>query len=150
EAESAGAHLPPERLASPARATTFIEIELLDPEGNPVEGHPFRLVLPTGETRNGKLDRQGRAKVTGLPPGTSQVSFPEVDQAPAAAAVPPPDAPPPASIDATEIGIELVNAAGQPVPAAAYRVLLPDGTSREGTLDVQGRAVEKDVPPGTC
>jgi len=48
------------------------------------------------------------------------------------------------------IEIELVNQLGEPVPEEEYKVTLPDGTTKEGKLDKDGRAVVKDVPPGKC
>ncbi|MFZ5979819.1 MAG: hypothetical protein ACOYVF_04240 [Candidatus Zixiibacteriota bacterium] len=46
--------------------------------------------------------------------------------------------------------IELVNQKGEPVPDEEYKVTLPDGTTKKGKLDKNGRAVVKDVPPGKC
>ena len=50
----------------------------------------------------------------------------------------------------TWIQIELVDAAGRPVPDEAYRVELPDGGIREGRLDAAGRAYIGDIKPGQC
>ncbi len=46
--------------------------------------------------------------------------------------------------------VELVcrDAAGQPRSGLAYTLTLPDGSSRQGTLDDQGRARVEGVPPG--
>ncbi len=48
------------------------------------------------------------------------------------------------------VEIELKNQRGEPVPDEEYILTLPDGTTREGKLDKEGRALEKDVPPGKC
>ena len=48
------------------------------------------------------------------------------------------------------IDIELKNQLGEPVPDEEYIITLPDGSTREGKLDENGLAVEKDVPPGKC
>jgi hypothetical protein len=48
------------------------------------------------------------------------------------------------------IDIVLKNQNGNPVPEEDYVVYLPDGTERKGKLDEEGKAVEKDIPPGDC
>jgi hypothetical protein len=48
------------------------------------------------------------------------------------------------------IDIELKNQLEKPIPDEKYELTLPDGTQRKGTLDKEGKAVEKDVPPGKC
>lgn len=56
----------------------------------------------------------------------------------------------PASEVRTWIEIELVDTEDRPVPGAAYRIELPDGRARTGTLDRDGRAREDGLVPGTC
>jgi hypothetical protein len=49
------------------------------------------------------------------------------------------------------IAIELVDQDGEPVPDQPYKVELPNGSSRTGNLDSQGKArIEGIDPPGTC
>jgi hypothetical protein len=48
------------------------------------------------------------------------------------------------------IEIELVDAAGQPVPGEAWELLLPDGSTRSGVLDDHGRALVTSLPEGKC
>jgi hypothetical protein len=48
------------------------------------------------------------------------------------------------------IEIELLDEVGEPVPGEKYRVTLPDGSVREGTLDAVGRARLEGHAPGTC
>ena len=50
----------------------------------------------------------------------------------------------------TWIQIELVDAAGRPVPNEPYKVELPDGGIRQGNLDPAGRAYIGDIKPGQC
>lgn len=38
----------------------------------------------------------------------------------------------------------------KPVPMKRYRVELPDGSTREGLLDMNGQAMIRDIDPGTC
>ena len=59
----------------------WIEIELLDDEGNPVPGEPYRITLPDGTTvASGTLDDKGWARVDHIDPGTCQVTFPKLDK----------------------------------------------------------------------
>jgi hypothetical protein len=58
---------------------TWLEIELLDDDGNPVPGEPFSIKLPGGAIRLGRLDQDGRARIAGLDPGSCKVSFPNLD-----------------------------------------------------------------------
>ena len=46
------------------------------------------------------------------------------------------------------MSVELKNQAGEPIPKEDYILHLPDGSTRKGTLDEDGKAEEKDVPPG--
>lgn len=48
------------------------------------------------------------------------------------------------------IEIELRDQDGEVIPDEEYVLTLPDGTERNGKLDENGRAIEKDVPPGKC
>ncbi len=48
------------------------------------------------------------------------------------------------------IEIRLVDEEDQPVANEAYRIELPDGTVREGTLDEDGRARVEGIPRGNC
>ena len=44
--------------------------------------------------------------------------------------------------------LEMVDGNGAPMANRDYTLHLPDGSTRDGTLDDQGRAREDDVPPG--
>jgi type VI secretion system secreted protein VgrG len=59
----------------------WIEIELLDEEGQPIAGEPYRITLPDGTTvADGTLDEKGRARVDNIDPGTCKVTFPDLDK----------------------------------------------------------------------
>jgi len=60
---------------------SWIEIELVDDENEPVPGERYRITLPDGETAaEGTLDDKGFARVEGIDPGTCKVTFPELDK----------------------------------------------------------------------
>jgi hypothetical protein len=48
------------------------------------------------------------------------------------------------------IGMVLLDQNGTPVPNRAYRVVLPDGSVLDGTLDTNGSAILKNLTPGSC
>ncbi len=48
------------------------------------------------------------------------------------------------------VAIRLVDDQGNPVPYRRYRIETPEGTTREGILDDQGRARVDGIEPGTC
>ena len=58
----------------------WIEIELVDEEGNPVPGEEYAITLPDGSVSTGTLDEKGFARVDGIDPGTCQVTFPNLDK----------------------------------------------------------------------
>lgn len=62
--------------------THTVEIELLDDEGHPVPGEPYRITLPDGTTRTGTLDDRGKARISGIAQaGNCQVCFHRRDAA---------------------------------------------------------------------
>jgi len=60
--------------------THFIEIELVDDDGNPVANEAYVVELPDGTQKTGRTDGGGRAKISGVDPGTAKVSFPDLDK----------------------------------------------------------------------
>jgi hypothetical protein len=50
----------------------------------------------------------------------------------------------------TWVAIQLVGEDGKPMPGVHYRILLADGSAREGSLDGEGSARVDDIDPGTC
>ncbi len=64
----------------PVVALTFVEIELVDMQGQPVAGEFYVIALPNGTQHSGVLDELGRARVDGLDPGNCQVTFPKLDR----------------------------------------------------------------------
>jgi len=58
---------------------SWIEIELLDDEGEPISGEPYEITLPDKRVAKGSLDGNGFARVDGIDPGSCQVTFPKLD-----------------------------------------------------------------------
>jgi hypothetical protein len=59
---------------------SWIEILLIDPKGRPVPAQPYKIELPDGSFRSGRLDRNGRARAYGIPRGRCRVTFPDLDR----------------------------------------------------------------------
>jgi hypothetical protein len=62
------------------RLRTWIEVQLLDDNDQPVSGAEYAITLPGGKVVQGWLDDQGLARLEGIPPGVCQVSFPKLDK----------------------------------------------------------------------
>jgi len=58
---------------------SWIEIELVDKEDEPVPSEKYLIHLPDGTKKESMLDSEGRARVDGIDPGTCNVSFPDRD-----------------------------------------------------------------------
>ncbi len=58
---------------------TWIEIELVDEDGIPVEAERYQVELPDGRHVSGTLNAKGRARIEGIDPGTCEVWFPDRD-----------------------------------------------------------------------
>jgi hypothetical protein len=59
---------------------SWIEIELVDEEDQPVPGERYKIELPDGSVAEGTLDEKGFARVDGMDPGTCKITFPELDK----------------------------------------------------------------------
>lgn len=64
----------------PFANANWIEIMLVDDEGQPVAGEPFVLVKPDGSKVEGALDAKGRFRIDGIDPGNCEVTFPELHE----------------------------------------------------------------------
>jgi len=53
----------------------YIEIELRDEEDKPVKGALYKVFLPNGVIKQGKLDDNGYAKVENIPPGKVKITY---------------------------------------------------------------------------
>ena len=59
---------------------TWVEIQLLDPDGKPVPNEPYRITAPDGSISEGCTDGNGVARVDGIDPGTCKITFTALDQ----------------------------------------------------------------------
>lgn len=58
----------------------WLQIKLVDDEGQPVPGERYRVKLPDGRVIEGRLDEHGMARVDGIDdPGSAIVTFPEAE-----------------------------------------------------------------------
>ncbi|MEY2429493.1 MAG: hypothetical protein QOJ40_2378 [Verrucomicrobiota bacterium] len=74
-------HKPPETKEEKEKKKSWIEIEMVDEDKQPIPGVNYKITLPDGETvAEGTLDEKGFARVEGFEPGTCKVSFPGLDQ----------------------------------------------------------------------
>lgn len=67
----------------PSRKTPggdWIEIELVDPRGEPRPGIAWRIVTADGAVHEGRTDVLGRAFVADVGSGACEVSFPDLDR----------------------------------------------------------------------
>jgi N-acetylmuramoyl-L-alanine amidase len=48
------------------------------------------------------------------------------------------------------IGLTLIDQDGAPVPGRSYRIVIPGGTTLNGTLDSNGSAIVRNLDPGNC
>jgi len=58
---------------------TWVGIELVDDVGRSVAGQRYSVKVPEGVVYEGRLDAQGRARITGIDPGVCDISFPDID-----------------------------------------------------------------------
>jgi type VI secretion system secreted protein VgrG len=60
---------------------SWIELELLDQDGNPVVGERYRVTLPDGKTlAEGTTNDKGFARVSNIDPGNCKITFPKLDK----------------------------------------------------------------------
>ena len=59
---------------------TWIEIELIGEDDEPIPGEKYKIEMPDGSVAQGTLDGDGLARKEGIDPGTCKISFPDLDQ----------------------------------------------------------------------
>ena len=89
QAQARGRAIPPGRFGS-ASVGAFegageqpqlyrLQYQLLDPEGNPMSGEPYRVKLPDGSVREGSTDAEGMARFEQVEEGETHIQFPNRD-----------------------------------------------------------------------
>jgi len=61
------------------KTKSWIEVHLVDEDGNPVAGAHYKIQLPDSSIMDGSLDDQGKVRFDGIVPGTAIISFPDID-----------------------------------------------------------------------
>jgi type VI secretion system secreted protein VgrG len=77
EAAAAGAAAGP---GEEEKKKSWIALKLVDSEGEPVPGEPYKVTLPDGSVATGSTDSKGEAKVSGFDPGQCKVEWPQMDK----------------------------------------------------------------------
>lgn len=68
-------------VVSRSKEDHWIELHLLDEDGDPVKLAEYAVTLPDSSKRDGTLDVKGYARLEGIPEGVCRVTFPEFDKA---------------------------------------------------------------------
>jgi hypothetical protein len=114
-------------------AGRWVELSLVDDRGLVVADEPYVARLADGTLRRGTLVN-GLARLEDVPEGDVEVHFPGRDGGDWY------------EHDLHSIELELLDEAGRPVPNEPFVVRLPDGTTRPGVLDGDGRAKVEGLP----
>ncbi|OQY28748.1 MAG: hypothetical protein B6244_06195 [Candidatus Cloacimonetes bacterium 4572_55] len=67
-------------LIAPCPHSTWIEIELVGENDQPVANERYCITLPDGSTNEGATNAEGLARVQGFDLGDCQITFPELDK----------------------------------------------------------------------
>ncbi len=59
---------------------SWIEIEMVDEDQQPVPGVVYRITLPDQTVAEGSLDENGFARVGDIDPGSCKITFPDLDK----------------------------------------------------------------------
>jgi len=69
-----------EQLKFAKEVKTWVEMQVVDMEGNPVPDKKYICVLPDGSVRDGSLDKSGRVRFDGIDPGNCVFTLTELDR----------------------------------------------------------------------
>jgi hypothetical protein len=64
----------------PSEPVSWIELEVLDEEGNPLAEEPYEIITGDGRVRTGTLDAMGRTREDGIDPEDCKVRFPRLHE----------------------------------------------------------------------
>ncbi len=62
------------------KKTSWIEIELVGEDNEPIPGEKYKITLPDDSVAEGTLDEKGFAHVEGFEKGTCKICFPDIDK----------------------------------------------------------------------
>lgn len=71
---------PPATESKEPERTTWIEFQLVGEDDRPIGGVKYRATLPNGSVREGVTRSSGLVRFDGIPEGTWEFTFPELDQ----------------------------------------------------------------------
>lgn len=71
---------PPKPYKPDPAKTHWVEIELVDQEGNPLPGKRYTIKTPDNQLAESYTDEQGKARLEGIDSGSCEISFPELDE----------------------------------------------------------------------
>ena len=71
---------PPSEQEAEDEELSWIEIELVDENDEPIPGERYEVELPDGRKASGSLDNNGFARVEGFEAGSCKVTFPNLDK----------------------------------------------------------------------
>ncbi len=81
EGKYASEKVKPHKKSTDDQKTSWIEIELVGEDDQPITGEKYKVVLPDDTVAQGTLDQNGWARVEGFEAGDCKVSFPDLDKA---------------------------------------------------------------------
>lgn len=64
----------------PKEKKAWIEIILVDAEGQPMPGVKYRITPPGGNAVEGRLNEHGQAGLYQIEPGSCKITFPDLDR----------------------------------------------------------------------
>jgi hypothetical protein len=134
----------PKKVLRVIEEKTFLDVTVVDTDGNPIQGIPYKLQLPNGLTEEGRLGSDGHLEKRNIDPGTARLTLLGSKAEPIEVS----DIPDEEEVSFVEIALLDDNDA--PVAGQRYEVTLPDGSVRSGTLDEKGFAFISEVPLGNC
>jgi len=109
-----------------------IALQVVDPQDRPQANMGYDLTLPDGRVVSGFTGDDGFVRATSKKKGDAKLGlFPDRKQ-------PPP--PPPQKVEEGALFVEMqvINAAGEPLPSRAFEVTLPDGRVVKGRTEADG------------
>jgi hypothetical protein len=70
----------PSQFAQMVKEKHWVAIELVDEEGNGVEGVSYSIIAPDNQEYTGRTDATGSARLDNIPAGQCKISFPDLDK----------------------------------------------------------------------